>query len=95
MPVPPQEVRDVAAKALEMRRKHGHGGTAVGVARARDLKNGKNIPIKTMKRMLSFFQRHSAYRYKHAIDPTGPAKISWMLWGGDPGYRWVVEVLKT
>ena len=35
--VPPAEVRANAKQGLELREKHGRGGTEVGVARARDL----------------------------------------------------------
>jgi hypothetical protein len=34
---PPQGVREEAKKGLAWREEHGRGGTAVGVARARDL----------------------------------------------------------
>ena len=44
-----------AKKGLEMRKEFGRGGTEVGVARARDISNGKNLSIRTIKRMYSFF----------------------------------------
>ena len=61
MPVPPKSVQEVARRALERRRElppSRRGGTAVGVARARSLANGQNLPIETIKRMTSFFARH-------------------------------------
>ena len=45
--VPPQAVRNNAKRGLELREKHGRGGTAVGVARARDLSNGKALSLDT------------------------------------------------
>ena len=45
-PKPPQAVREAARKALERREEYGRGGTEVGVARARDLSNGRG-PAKT------------------------------------------------
>ena len=45
-----------AKKGLAWRREFGRGGTAVGIARARDLVNGKELPLETVKRMYSFFQ---------------------------------------
>ena len=42
-PKPPSVVQQIARKALEDRKKHGRGGTEVGVARARDLANGKGM----------------------------------------------------
>lgn len=85
---PPSVVQQIARKALEDRRKHGRGGTEVGVARARDLANGKGISPSTLKRMKSFFARHS-------VDPkddrTSAASIAWRLWGGSAGRRWAVS----
>lgn len=85
---PPSVVQQIARKALEDRAKHGRGGTEVGVARARDLANGKGISPSTLKRMKSFFARHS-------VDPkddrTSAASIAWRLWGGSAGRRWAVS----
>ena len=84
-PKPPSVVQQIARKALEDRKKHGRGGTEVGVARARDLANGKGMSPSTLKRMKSFFARHS-------VDPkddrTSAASIAWRLWGGTAGRRW-------
>ena len=91
---PPQSVRKAAKLGLDLRREHGHGGTDVGVARARDLSNGKSIPMETIKRMHSFFSRHAAYKFKHKEEPNGPARISWLLWGGNPGRAWVNSILR-
>ena len=55
---PPAGVREEAQKGLDWRSEYGRGGTAVGVARARDLSNGTNISPETAKRMASYFARH-------------------------------------
>ena len=101
MPVPPQEVRKAAARALELRRERARttqrpGGTAVGVARARDLVNGRNLTLATIKRMRSFFARHDTEEEREArrTDPDSPAAIAWGLWGGNPGRRWAERVLR-
>ena len=93
MPVPPKEVRDAAKNALERRRKYNRGGTAVGVARARDLANGRNIPEETLVRMISFFARHGGSKdsSKARQDKTSAASISWGLWGGSAGRAWAVR----
>lgn len=85
-PVPPKAVQQVAEGALEDRAKHGRGGTAVGVARARDLANGKGISLETLKRMRSFFARHDV---NPRDDKTSAASIAWRLWGGSAGRQWV------
>ena len=84
-PKPPATVRKIAANALERRKEHGRGGTEVGVARARDLAAGKGIPLETLKRMKSFFARHSV---DPKSDKTSAASIAWGLWGGTAGQKW-------
>lgn len=92
---PPQSVRDAAERGLRLRRKYERGGTEVGVARARDLKNGKGIPLDTVKRMASFFARHDneLERAARKRDETSAASIAWSLWGGDPGRRWAQGIV--
>ena len=85
-PTPPKAVQQVAEGALEDRAKHGRGGTEVGVARARDLANGKGISLSTLKRMRSFFARHDV---DDRSDKTSAASIAWRLWGGSVGRKWV------
>lgn len=94
---PPKNVQEAAARGLEWRQEYGRGGTDVGVARARDLSNGKNISLDTLKRMRSFFARHGVNRAEHydLVDGKPTAwRIAWDLWGGDPGRRWVEGILK-
>ena len=47
-----------AARGLALREEFNRGGTAVGVARARDIKNRANLSPSTIRRMVSFFARH-------------------------------------
>lgn len=92
---PPVVVREAAALGLELRRKFGRGGTLVGVARARDLSNGRAISADTIQRMASYFARHAvdsqADGWKDKENPSA-GWIAWLLWGGDPGRAWVQEV---
>lgn len=89
---PPQAVQRAAARGLELRREHGRGGTATGVARARDLSNGKSVSLDTVRRMRAFFDRHEGN--KDTPPEEGNGKIAWLLWGGDPGRRWAEGILK-
>jgi len=82
---PPDAVRSNARRGLELRKEHERGGTAVGVARARDLASG-NVSRETIGRMRSFFARHSG---NDRSDESSAANIAWLLWGGDSGRRWV------
>ena len=57
--IPPEEVAKEAAKGLDLRKKYKvKGGTSVGIARARDLKNRKHISDSIVQRMVSYFARH-------------------------------------
>jgi ribosomal protein L17 len=82
---PTAEMAANAARGLELREKHGKGGTAVGVARARDIKNRANLSPETVKRMHSFFSRHEG---NQAGGEDDAGYIAWMLWGGDAGKSW-------
>ena len=55
---PPQGAREEAEKSLAWRLEFGRGGTAVGIARARDLANGVEVSPSTVRRMKAFFDRH-------------------------------------
>ena len=54
---PTSAMRDEAQQGLDWRQEFGRGGTAVGVARARDIING-DLSFDTVKRMSSYFARH-------------------------------------
>lgn len=90
--IPPQEVRSAAKRGLELRKKHNRGGTAVGVARARDLSNGKAIPIETINRMISYFARHEVDKKGEGWGVDSAGYIAWLLWGGDPGRSWATRI---
>jgi hypothetical protein len=93
--VPPQNVRSNAKRGLELRREFGRGGTEVGVARARDLSNGKSIPLETINRMVSYFARHEVDKKgENWGNASNPSKgyIAWLLWGGDAGKAWANSI---
>ena len=90
---PPAGVREEAAKGLAWRSEFGRGGTAVGVARARDLSNGVNISPETARRMKAYFDRHEIDKQGKGWSPgedgfPSNGRIAWALWGSDPGWAW-------
>lgn len=91
--VPPQAVRDAAARGLLLRQEHGRGGTSVGVARARDLSNGRAVSLDTVKRMRSYFARHEVDKQGEGWGKDSAGYIAWLLWGGDAGRAWANSVL--
>lgn len=82
-----------ARRGLEWREKHNRGGTAVGVARARDILNKKSLSPDTVRRMVSYFARHEVDKQGTGFSPgedgyPSAGRIAWALWGGDAGASW-------
>ena len=87
-----------AERGLAWRREYGRGGTEVGLARARDISNRKNLPIDTVKRMKAYFDRHEVDKKGKGWSPgedgyPSNGRIAWALWGGDPGYTWAKAIV--
>lgn len=96
---PPQGARAEAAKGLEWRSEFGRGGTAVGIARARDIKNGKTLSPQTVKRMKAYFDRHQSDKSGQGWSPgedgfPSNGRIAWALWGSDAGWSWAKKVVR-
>ena len=88
---------NAAERGLELRSEFGRGGTDVGVARARDLKNRKNLSPDTIERMVSYFARHEVDKDAEDFgnkDNPSAGYIAWLLWGGDPGREWAEQAKK-
>jgi hypothetical protein len=97
---PPQGARDEAEKGLEWRSEFGRGGTEVGVARARDISNGKSLSPDTISRMVSYFARHEVDKQGTGWSPgedgfPSAGRIAWALWGGDPGMAWANKIKQS
>lgn len=94
--IPPQKVADEAAYGLYLRSQMPPSNrccTAVGLARAKQLKNRQPVSVETLKRMRSYFQRHAVDKKgsRWAIDSKGFQ--AWLLWGGDSGRDWCNRTL--
>ena len=93
---PPKAVQEAAARALEVRAtkpKSQKGLTPVGIARARDLANGKTLSPDTVRRMLSYFQRHEVDKKSPNWSNWSKGRIAWGAWGGDAGFRWSNKIV--
>jgi hypothetical protein len=94
---PPQGARDEAERGLAWRSEFGRGGTEVGIARARDISNGRNLSPETIGRMNSYFARHEVDKQGGGWSPgedgyPSNGRIAWALWGGDPGRAWARKI---
>jgi hypothetical protein len=97
--VPTGEMREEARRGLEWRQEYGRGGTEIGVARARDIVNGRTLSPSTIRRMRSYFARHEVDKDGEGFSPGEPGypsagRIAWALWGGDPGKAWVEDQIR-
>ena len=98
MPRPNKAMRDEARRGLEWRAEYGRGGTEVGVARARDIVNNRNLSIDTVKRIASYLARHEVDKEGEGFSPSedgypSAGRIAWALWGGDPARSWANKIL--
>lgn len=96
---PPEGARKEAKKGLAWRREHGRGGTAVGIARARDLSNGTKLSPSTVRRMKAYFDRHEIDKKGKGWNPgdegfPSNGRIAWALWGSDAGWAYARKVVE-
>ncbi len=97
--IPPRGAREEAKRGLAWRREYGRGGTAVGIARARDIAAGKSLPADTIMRMVSFFARHEVDKQGKGWRPGSEGfpsngRIAWALWGGDEGRSFANKIAR-
>ena len=86
-----------AQRGLAWREEYGRGGTEIGVARARDIVNRRNLSLDTVNRMVSYFARHEVDKDGQGWSPgqdgyPSPGRIAWALWGGDAGRTWAEAI---
>ena len=80
--------------------------TPVGLARARDLANGRELSLETLKRMSAYFTRHAIDAKAEGWGKNSKGYQAWLGWGGvppsdgsiptpenDKGWAWVQKQL--
>jgi lambda family phage portal protein len=95
---PPKGVQEAAARALRNREQQPpskRGMTPVGIARARDLANGRRVSVETLKRMKAYFDRHEVDKKGSTWNAYGKGRQAWDGWGGDAGRAWATRVLAS
>lgn len=95
---PTEGMVEEAQRGLDWREEFGRGGTEVGVARARDIVNRRNLSIDTVKRMASYFARHEVDKQAEGFRPgeegyPSAGRIAWALWGGSGGQTWANSIM--
>ncbi len=82
-----------ARKFFKWREEGEQGGTAVAVARARQLVNRQELSAETVRRMHSFFSRHEVDKQAEGFSAgeegyPSKGRVAWAAWGGDAGQTW-------
>ena len=89
--IPPAAVAEAARRGLDLRARHGRGGTKVGLARAASLAAGDPQTAQDLRVMAAWFARFAHLRgrgrWDDAANPSA-GFIAWLLWGGDAGREW-------
>jgi capsid protein len=94
--VPTAAMAANAERALEVRRnkpQSQRGMTAVGLARARDISNRRELSIETVKRMKAYFDRHEVDKEGSTWEEQGKGWQAWNGWGGDAGRTWAEKIV--
>jgi hypothetical protein len=97
---PTDAMKSEARRGLEWRKEFKRGGTEVGVARARDISNGRELSVDTVRRMHSYFARHEVDKKAEGFRPgekgyPSAGRIAWALWSGDSGRAFAARVVKS
>ena len=91
---PTLAMSDAARRGLKLRMaspRSRQGGTAVGLARARQFVNREPVSLETVKRTYSFLSRAATY-YKPGQNT--PGTQAYLLWGGPAALAWARSILK-
>lgn len=91
---PTDQMARAARRGLELRIKSPRsrqGGTAVGLARARQFINQTGVSLDTVKRTYSFLSRAATY---YRPGENTPGTQAYLLWGGPAGLTWARRILR-
>jgi len=93
---PTEGMASAAKRALAWHADGKPGGTAVGLARANQLKDREELSESTVLRMHSFFSRHEVDKKATGFNSgedgfPSKGRVAWDLWGGDGGQTWAAQ----
>ena len=90
---PTAEMAAAARRGLKMRMESSpsqRGGTAVGLARARQFAGRQPVSLDVVKRTFSFLSRAKTY---YRPGKNTPGTQAYLLWGGPAGLAWAKSIL--
>ena len=91
--MPTAVMKKEAKIGLVWRDEFGRGGTDVGINRAKQIIEGRELSEEDILDMYSFFSRHEVDKKAEGFKPGEPGfpsngRIAWSLWSGDAGFEW-------
>ena len=90
---PTEQMAAAARRGLKMRMESSpsqRGGTAVGLARARQFANRQGVSLDVVKRTFSFLSRAKTY---YRPGENTPGTQAYLLWGGPAALAWAGRIL--
>jgi hypothetical protein len=90
---PTDAMAAAARRGLRMRESSSpsnQGGTAVGLARARQFANQESVSIDVVRRTYSFLSRARTY---YRPGKNTPGTQAYLMWGGPAGLVWAKNIL--
>lgn len=90
---PTEAMARAAQRGLKMREASSpsrRGGTAVGLARARQFAQRQSVRLDIVKRTYSFLSRAEVY---YEPGKNTPGTQAYLLWGGPAGLAWARNIL--
>lgn len=90
---PTEEMAAAARRGLKMRMESSpsnRGGTAVGLARARQFAGRQPVSLDIVKRTYSFLSRAKTY---YQPGKNTPGTQAYLLWGGPAALAWAGRIL--
>ena len=96
---PSESTARAAKRGLELRSEFGRGGTSIGIARARDMANRKDLSPSTWRRVKAFFDRHASNIEKGQSELKKSGKytnglIASYLWGHTAGRSQAAKIVR-
>lgn len=96
---PPINVVQEAKRAVGWIKEHkeGKGFTRVGIARAYQLAKREPVSYNTVKRMHSYFSRHTLDQKAEGFKKgekgyPSAGRVAWDAWGGEHGKEWADRI---
>lgn len=96
----PKNVQYEAKRALSWQAKHGRGGDEISLSVAHRLASGDPVDLETVQHCAKYFPGNAGTEFgmgwsAHQEGFPSEHRVTFGLWGGDPGKRWSQRITKA